>query len=72
MRLEIMMKKLENSSIWEKKVLLLHSKEKEHLKMLINESQQVYQFFGQKVMNTEVTNFGQQAMKTDYGLNLYK
>ena len=29
----------------EKKVLLLHSKEKEHLKMLINESQQVYQFF---------------------------
>lgn len=29
----------------EKKVLLLHSKEKEHLKMLINESQQAYQFF---------------------------
>ena len=29
----------------EKKVLLLHTKEKEHLKMLINESQQVYQHF---------------------------
>jgi AraC-like DNA-binding protein len=29
----------------EKKVLLLHTKEKEHLKMLINESQQVYRYF---------------------------
>ena len=29
----------------EKKVLLLHTREKEHLKMLINESQQVYQYF---------------------------
>lgn len=29
----------------EKKVLLLHRKEKEHLKLLVNESQQVYQFF---------------------------
>lgn len=29
----------------EKKVLLLHTKEKEHLRLLINESQQVYQFF---------------------------
>ena len=28
-----------------KKVLLLHTKEKEHLRLLINESQQVYQFF---------------------------
>lgn len=29
----------------EKKVLLLHRKEKEHLKMLIDEAQQVYQYF---------------------------
>ncbi len=29
----------------EKKVLLLHRKEKEHLKMLVNEAQQVYQHF---------------------------
>ena len=29
----------------EKKVLLLHSKEKEHLKMLIDEAQQTYQYF---------------------------
>lgn len=29
----------------EKKVLLLHTKEKEHLKLLINEAQQVYQYF---------------------------
>ena len=38
-----------------KKVLLLHSREKEHLKMLINESQQVYQHFENIAPNINMT-----------------
>ena len=55
----------------EKKVLLLHSREKEHLKMLIQESQQVYQYFENVAPNINMTKKANVPWASDQLIKTY-